>query len=321
MHANRIRSALSWLAVLAILTFIGRHFLGLWPDIKAISWSFSLLPCGISVLLLVVSFILMAFTWLALAMGMGERISVLDGMTLYFFTSLGRYIPGKIWTVLGAASMAGQFNCSALNIGSSMFYLTLINLQIGLLISISGGIFFGMGHDLEISVLYKVLLLAAVAVMLVGFVMNGRVIRLIQKILRRNMPLADISFKPMCAAYLLVLTHWVLESLAYYFLIRSFYPLSFTDFPQLLYSVSASTTAGFLALFAPAGLGVREGVLIVLLGQFMPDTMATAATISSRVWFTVVDMFTVFGIIFLCTLVRRSHGKPHPGPKEPCAGL
>ena len=48
--------------------------------------------------------------------------------------------------------------------------------------------------------------------------------------------------------------------------------------------------AGFLALFAPGGLGVREGVLAVLLAPFMGPGIPAAVAVLSRLWMTIVEL-------------------------------
>ncbi len=67
--------------------------------------------------------------------------------------------------------------------------------------------------------------------------------------------------------------------------------VAITDLPILIGAVSAATVLGFVAIFAPGGLGVREGILIVTLQTLRPDvaeSQAVAASVLLRlVWFIV----------------------------------
>jgi hypothetical protein len=48
--------------------------------------------------------------------------------------------------------------------------------------------------------------------------------------------------------------------------------------------VNLAQTVGFLTLFAPNGLVVREGILILLLGWQLPVPVAVISALSSRLW-------------------------------------
>ncbi|MDQ3065383.1 MAG: hypothetical protein M3Q36_03890, partial [bacterium] len=50
-----------------------------------------------------------------------------------------------------------------------------------------------------------------------------------------------------------------------------------------------------LAIFAPSGLGVREGVQLTLLSLIMPTELALLVTITTRLWGVAMDVI-FFGI-------------------------
>jgi uncharacterized membrane protein YbhN (UPF0104 family) len=54
--------------------------------------------------------------------------------------------------------------------------------------------------------------------------------------------------------------------------------------PSLIGAWSFSATVGLVSLFAPYGLGVKEGILTLLLSMYMPTGTAAAVAILSRVW-------------------------------------
>ena len=47
---------------------------------------------------------------------------------------------------------------------------------------------------------------------------------------------------------------------------------------------------GMLAVFAPSGLGVREGVQLLLLSRIMPTETAVALAVLGRLWSTAIDV-------------------------------
>lgn len=69
----------------------------------------------------------------------------------------------------------------------------------------------------------------------------------------------------------------------------------FQNFVYLLALVSLGNLAGTLAFFAPAGIGVREGVLIGGLGTILSLEFATVVALLARVWSVGVDLL-FFGV-------------------------
>jgi glycosyltransferase 2 family protein len=62
---------------------------------------------------------------------------------------------------------------------------------------------------------------------------------------------------------------------------------------------TGSYLAGYLALFAPGGVGVREAVLVLAMPRFQLASAADAAVIAitSRLWLTVLEI--VPGVLLL----------------------
>ncbi|MFN2383619.1 MAG: hypothetical protein ABR559_05075, partial [Gemmatimonadota bacterium] len=55
--------------------------------------------------------------------------------------------------------------------------------------------------------------------------------------------------------------------------------------------------AGYLAVFVPGGLGVREGVYALLLANYLPGSVAVAVAILSRLWLTGCELVVVAGLL------------------------
>ena len=64
--------------------------------------------------------------------------------------------------------------------------------------------------------------------------------------------------------------YWVVTGLAFAALVASLYPLAPSDVPVVVAAYAAAYAAGFLPSLTPAGLGVREGVLVVALAPVTP---------------------------------------------------
>jgi hypothetical protein len=100
----------------------------------------------------------------------------------------------------------------------------------------------------------------------------------------------------------LYVANWVLFGVALFVFIRSFYPLEWGYVLFLAGAFSFASMLGILALFAPSGLGVREGVLALFLRRIMPESVALVVSVASRVWVTLVELASV-GVVYV--LLRR----------------
>jgi len=59
------------------------------------------------------------------------------------------------------------------------------------------------------------------------------------------------------------------------------------------------------AIFVPAGLGVRESVMIVALAEIMLKSLSGIIAILSRLWLTASEIF-VFFIVFSIDLILKN---------------
>ena len=84
--------------------------------------------------------------------------------------------------------------------------------------------------------------------------------------------------------------YWAVTGLAFAALVASLYPLAPGDVPVVVAAYAAAYAAGFLALLTPAGLGIREGVLVVALAPVLPAGPALVVALLSRLWMMLVEL-------------------------------
>ena len=73
---------------------------------------------------------------------------------------------------------------------------------------------------------------------------------------------------------------------------------SFTVFLYAAGIYGISCIIGILAIFAPSGIGVREGIMVLGLGLVMPSEYAVIISIVSRLWMSVSELVLI-GIAFV----------------------
>jgi hypothetical protein len=82
--------------------------------------------------------------------------------------------------------------------------------------------------------------------------------------------------------------NWGIYATAFWLLYLSFG--EWRTFLQVGPAYAAAYVAGYIAVFAPAGAGIREGVLVVLLQPVMAREAAVAIAVIARLWTTVAEL-------------------------------
>nr|MBA3497985.1 hypothetical protein [Gemmatimonadales bacterium] len=208
---------------------------------------------------------------------------------IWTVSSLGKYLPGKVWAVAGMALMAQRAGIAPWAATGSAIVLQV--LAIG-----SGAAVAGLTGRGAIEAAYpgaglSLGLLVAAAVV-------GALLLLWPPFLRRLLRFAssdDASrgTPPAIGIGLGIVANlvaWLGYGVALWMLARGLLPSAGLR-PALAIAVfTASYLAGFLALFAPGGLGVREGLFILMLQGPLGIGAATALALASRVLLTITEV-------------------------------
>jgi hypothetical protein len=89
-----------------------------------------------------------------------------------------------------------------------------------------------------------------------------------------------------------------LNGLLGFFIINMFYTVSFDKIFYIIGTTSWAFLIGLLNVFAPSGIGVRDGILIGFYSYLIPAPLALAVAITIRILVTSVE-WSLIGIAFL----------------------
>lgn len=223
----------------------------------------------------------------------GPRLALLDAAALFFVANMGRYLPGKVWQIAGLAYLAKGRGVSP-GVAASAAVLGQATALGGA--TLVGGLAFlqtapGRPRELGVGLLAVVVLgLALVSVPRVFRSVVGAAFR----VARVTPPEAlerDVTFAARWVG--LYALNWLIYATAFWGLVRSF-GLPGTVL-QVAPAFAAAYVLGYLAIFAPAGLGVREGFLVLFLEPFL-GAAALGAAVIARLWTTVVEVVPAAGV-------------------------
>jgi len=301
------------LFVVAVLWFGARLVALHWAGVRALqatltpSWGRVMW----SATMVMVSYLVLIATWRAMVNAWGSTIGAGQAARIWFVSNLGRYVPGKIWQIGAMGVMANAVGVPpAAAVGSSLV-IALVNILVGFgVVAATGAEAFGVaGTDprtLWIPLGFLGIVTASLPWTLAPLVrftgrMTGRPVE------APSLPAAAVWMAAAgCAAA------WVLYGLAFQQLaIGLLGPDAAGDAGAYVAVFTLSYLVGFLALFAPGGVVVREVAMGGLLTGFGLATgpEATILVVASRLWLTVLEI--VPGLLFLAW--------PRPRPSVPSA--
>jgi hypothetical protein len=279
-------AALRVAAVGIILIFLARAIVGRWADIAAFPWRFRPLPLAASLLLQIVAGVFWATVWRRMAVGTGAVLPWAAGVRAFMLSNLAKYVPGSVWGYVGRGYLARDYDRTAARLGVSVAWEIGAAVVASLLLTASVLAL----YDFGLPIAAWRLVLAAGLLSLVG--MAPPVARRWVGWLGRRtgaimpaLPWRDLALYLAAA----LLTH-VLVGSAFFLFAASLVDVELRWWWAFVGVWSFSATAGLLVVVVPYGLGVKEGLLSIILAAFLPGGAAALLAAASRLWTVVGEL-------------------------------
>ena len=289
----RWRRAVKVLLVGAVLFFLGLSIYRGWHDANPFQWNVRPWPLVISFTLALAFWFMTGGGWNIMMRYLGGTLALRQGMKVYFLSNLGWYLPGKVWYAVGRAYLGQQEGVSVGVISTSVLMEMALSLTSSVLMAT-------LALPLVSPLLGAKSLYLGVAVLVLGLaVLHPALMKPALTLLERLLPGPKRTINPplrysvmmgLLVGYLFI---WGFVGAAFFVLLNAIYPLPLAWLPTVVAIYAISWSAGFLTPFAPSGLGVREGTMILLLGQYLPVPAVTAAAILFRIWLILAEVIWV----------------------------
>lgn len=293
---KRFLSTIAKLALTAlVLFFVFRQFQEHWPGIKAYQWQLDPVWAVASLILGIFALYLHSNLWRPIIRCLGHDISGPTAFRILYLANLGRYIPGKVWQLFGILYLAKKEGISIDKAGASFVLMQMFSLPASALV-------FLVAAQFESRILTdQVALLSQESGWALGVAMlliSGYIVFFPRKAVSNINWILGKMKRP---AIELVIEKWTaLKIFLGFCLAWAVYGLAFW---LLTLSVSSSMKVGpvaaigifilahqigYLAIFAPGGLGPRELIMQLLLVPFL-GPIAPAMVVVARVWSLLLD--------------------------------
>lgn len=286
---NLIRILL-YLSLIFLIIYLYKNDLFIAPkiyDTAALFFSLTFLFAG---------FLIDVFGWQFIINKDGRKVKykyALVSTGLYIFT---KYIPGKIWIILGKASyMKEHARLSLTNLSGLALTYQIFSLVGGMCIGLLG--ILRLGFDIYFIII--IFLLAGVLVISLFSGILGKIAGWFAgKILKRQYHFNSMPNPQMFKILIITLLSWLCWTVGFYFFVLAMIPWEGIS-PFVGFGFPLATVWGVIAFFAPGGIGVREGILTAFLSASdLNIEYATSVSLFSRIWFLTGELF-----IFLMALI------------------
>jgi glycosyltransferase 2 family protein len=277
---------LRW-AVVIIAVGVGGYEISIeWHQVRHALTQIGVLASFEALLALLVAQFANLKVWQGLLAGLGSPLRTSIAARILLIGQLGKYIPGSLWPVLTQMELGAQAKVPRTRSASASILSMLLSLCVGLVIAMVTVPFAAVHSD---DYLWVFVLLPVVAVCCYPKVLNPLLNKLFK--LAKRPPLdTPITGRVLAGALGWQLMAWIFMGLQIWILAEKFNaPIGKTALIALG-GYAFAWCVGFVAVFAPAGAGVRDLILIAALGPVIGTGPATAVALVSRAVNTISDL-------------------------------
>jgi len=247
-------------------------------------------------------------TWRVLLRGWQHDIPFIDAARIWTISNLGKYLPGKVWSITALVVMTREYGVSAAESATASVLVTLVNTIVGFAVAIIAG------ASLLRLPAWSVYLIAAIAM---GVLASPSALpmlgALLGRVLKREIVLRPLAHRVLMIAAALTAIAWVMYGVAFWLFtlgVLGCAPGALRDYIAVF---AGSYLLGFVAIFSPAGVGVREGTMGIALERAgFAIGPAYLLVVTSRLWLTALEVIPP--LIFLAFVRRRrlsTHEEEH----------
>jgi uncharacterized membrane protein YbhN (UPF0104 family) len=301
-----LKRVASVVIVAGVAFFFYRAFRRNWADIEAAKLEFHYPLLLAAAVLFLICYLLATYAWHATINVLSEsrKLTFSESLATYNASSLTKYLPGKFWSYALQMYWLGDAGFSK----SSVMYANIVNLVTSLVTSVLMGLLclsFSSTRLPAAVVLAALALVALVDLCIVKFYSGifGGLVKLLNRVLKRDVRYFRLSPAFMLELQLLHLLSAVTAGASSYLVCLGIgHPIGPGDAMLVIASSLISDVVGFLAVIVPAGLGVREGVMYLILNGVSLGTLPLVLPVATRA----VNMFVDIGLGLVAIKLLRS---------------
>ena len=289
------------LLAIAILGFMVKEFIQNWQDIRPYLENAKIGVLGIAVGLYAIAFLATGYNWAYLLWRMDSRVGREEYLHIHMVSALARYIPGGIWNIVGKAYMCTERGVEKSATTASMILEYVFQI-------LSSGLFLlfflpVLMQEFLTPILTGGFILVVVLVIGLRPWMVRIGIQILGRVFREDLSGVRMENRYVYRILIQYIGVWLFTGFGLIVLVGAFADISWMQGGYLMLSYPISWVAGFLSP-SPNGLGVREGVLRLLLGERYSYELLLLITLTTLIW-TILGEWVAFLGFEGCYYLRK----------------
>lgn len=278
----------------------------------------SLFALAVATLLYTLVMPLSALAWQRVLAALGHRERFFPLLAIVATTQAGKYLPGNVGHHVGRVALSIALGVPLAILVASMAYEIVLLLLAHLFVAVASGALSGPGlgmllqlgdGDSAILVALAIIVLGLAALPLVSWLLPWFTALVLKRrdgagALPRPLPMATMFEVLGLYTVAMLLTGAGLAALSH-----GLFPALPVDYALLVAAFTLAWAIGFVTPGAPAGLGVREGLLLLLLAHGLGTANATLLILALRIATTLGDMLSFAAGLAMMPRARAAMGK------------
>jgi hypothetical protein len=282
------------LAVVVIAVGIGAYEIAKeWHEVNHALGQIGFVSCLWALLALLVMQYATLREWQSLLAGLGSPLRTTTAGRIFFVGQLGKYIPGSLWPVLTQMELGARANVPRTRSASASILTMIVSLATGLLVAAATLPFahYSAGYD------WVFILVPVILVCLYPRVLNPLLNRLFKVIKRPGLD-QPVTLGMLSRALGWSILAWIANGAQIWVLAEKLGAPAGRTILIALGGYAFAWCVGFVIVFAPAGAGARDALLVLALGPLVGHQAAIAVALVSRAVNTISDLLVAGAAAF-----------------------
>jgi glycosyltransferase 2 family protein len=287
--AGRLLSSrpVRWGFVAVAVALCGYAVIRHWSEVRAALASLGFLAVAGALVGVLLALLATMQVWRRLLAALGSPLPARAAARVMFIGQLGKYLPGSVWPVLAQMELGTAHQVPRHRSASAAVLTMLLTLLAGLLVALVTLPFLPGGASYRWVFLAAPVLLVCLHPKVVNRVMNW-----LLRVTRRPPLEQPLAGRAVAGALAWAVGSWLCYGLQIWLMATRLGAPYGTGALLATGGFAFAWCVGFLVVFAPAGAGVRDVLLVAVLAPTIGVAGATAIALVSRVLLTVGDLIT-----------------------------
>jgi uncharacterized membrane protein YbhN (UPF0104 family) len=242
-----------------------------------------------------------AYLWHTITRVNGYSIRFLDAIAVWQVSNFGKYLPLKV-AGIGYRLVAYQRRTdkSYSEIGQACYVELLGSTLGGCIVVLVFLLFSDLKQFLTHNNLYIYISFSIVLVLLILPPVQRQILNVTMRLLKKEPPTVRMSVLSSVGIVTGYAAAWLVLGTTLFCLTRAIYPVVLHDWVSITLVYAIAGLAGMVSVFAPSGIGVREGVIMSGMGSIIPPSVAIVIALLARIQATVVELVGIsIGFLYL----------------------